>query len=183
MLFRSRFMEEEVACPEWTTSRAVAEEWISKGSIVVCRTLLQGHSGRGIVLAQSGGTLMVPAPLYVRYKKKRSEYRIHVFRGAVIDVAEKRRMRRERRPESYDGYIRNHANGWIFARDGVTLPADAGPLAVRACMALGLDFGACDIIYNEHDNKSYCLEVNTAPGLEGTTLERYTQAILNWMEK
>ena len=47
-----------------------------------------------------------------------------------------------------------------------------------AIKALGLDFGAVDIIYNEAEDQHYVLEVNTAPGLEGTTLQKYTEAIL-----
>jgi len=123
-------------------------------------------------------TLELPkAPLYVLYKKKRSEYRVHVFNGQVIDVSEKRKRRGIDRD---DGYIRNLANGWVFCRDGIVEPADLRDLAIRAVQALGLNFGACDIIWNERENKCYVLEVNTAPGLEGTTLQRYVDAIINW---
>ena len=48
-------------------------------------------------------------------------------------------------------------------------------IAVNAVKALGLDFGAVDIIYNEKENQYYVLEVNTAPGLEGTTLIKYAE--------
>ena len=61
-----------VNIPEWTTDKAVATTW---GTDVVCRTKLNGHSGAGIVL----GTV-VDAPLYVKYKKKRHEYRVHFFK-------------------------------------------------------------------------------------------------------
>ena len=44
---------------------------------VVCRTVLAGHSGAGIVIAGSRDEL-VPAPLYTKYIKKQHEYRIHV---------------------------------------------------------------------------------------------------------
>ena len=177
-----RFSEEQISCPEWTTDRDVAASWntATNGTVVVCRTLLNSHSGRGIILWRGEGELP-QAPLYVKYKKKRHEYRVHVFMGDVIDVTQKKRVARERRPDSYDGYIRNHSNGWVFARDGIVVPDDAGPLAVCACDSLGLDFGACDIVWNEHENKSYILEVNTAPGLEGTTLQRYATAVVNWV--
>jgi len=46
---------------------------------------------------------------------------------------------------------------------------------LASVMALGLDFGAVDIVYNENDNKAYVLEINTAPGLSGTTLEKYVE--------
>jgi glutathione synthase/RimK-type ligase-like ATP-grasp enzyme len=38
---------------------------------------------------------------------------------------------------------------------------------------LGLDFGAVDIGHRIIDNKVFVFEVNTAPGIEGTTLQRY----------
>jgi D-alanine-D-alanine ligase-like ATP-grasp enzyme len=38
-----------------------------------------------------------------------------------------------------------------------------------------LDFGAVDVIWNEKEDKYYVLEVNTACGLEGTTLDKYVE--------
>src|SRR3990167_6507675 len=177
-----RFKDANLCIPEFTTDRAEALSWIGNGSTVVARTVLNGHSGRGIVLAADSDAL-VQAPLYVRYKKKRKEFRVHVFQGQIIDKAEKRRMRMERRPMAFDGYIRNLANGWVFCRSGVDLPRDGETLAIAACNVLGLDFGAVDVIWNEKENKCYLLEVNTAPGLQGTTLESYYNAIYNWMQK
>ena len=174
------FQQHNVRTPEWTADRAVAQGWLQDNAVVVCRTLLNAHSGRGIVLASSLEQL-THAPLYVKYKKKRKEFRVHVFQGRVIDVSEKRRVRKENRPAEFDGYIRNHANGWVFCRDGIVRPADLDSLAISAVAACGLDFGAVDVIWNEKENLCYVLEVNTAPGLEGTTLERYKQAILTWM--
>lgn len=174
------FRNEGLSIPEFSIDRSVAEGWVADGATVVCRTLLNGHSGRGIVLADNAAAL-VAAPLYVKYKKKRKEFRVHVFKDEVIDVAEKRRVRAERRPDKFDGYIRNHANGWVFCRNDMVRPADLESLALAACRALGLDFGAVDIIWNERENKCYLLEVNTAPGLTGTTLVNYTNAIFKWI--
>lgn len=177
-----KFKEHNLSIPEFTSDRRVAEEWFTHGDTVVCRTLLTAHSGRGIVLSRSDlNKPLVNAPLYVKYKKKRNEFRVHVFKGSVIHVAEKRKMRRERRPEAFDGYIRNLHNGWIFATNNVVEPADLRPLAIAACNCLGMDFGAVDIIWNERENKCYLLEVNSAPGLEGTTLAKYANAIYNWV--
>jgi glutathione synthase/RimK-type ligase-like ATP-grasp enzyme len=169
-----------LSIPEFTTDRTVAESWIAAGGMVVARTVLNGHSGRGIVVCSSDKPL-VNAPLYVRYKKKRKEFRVHVFQGQVIDVAEKRKRRVEGDRGADVGLVRNLANGWVYCRDSVVCPADCHDLAVSACMALSLDFGAVDIIWNEKENKSYLLEVNTAPGLTGTTLVNYTNAIYNWL--
>lgn len=171
-----------VVTPEFTDSRQQAAAWIAEGHTVVCRTMLSAHSGRGIVLADTLEKL-VNCQLYVKYKKKRKEFRVHVFRGEIIDVSEKRRLRRELRPDHFDGYIRNHANGWIFARDGIVEPGDLRALAISACRACGLDFGAVDVIWNEKEDKCYVLEVNTAPGVTGTTLERYVSAISKWVRE
>lgn len=175
------FQSVGLSIPEWTNNRELAQGWISQGGVCVARTVLNGHSGRGIILCSGNDHPLVPAPLYVKYKKKRKEFRVHVFQGQVIDVCEKRRMRQERRPEQFDGYIRNHANGWVFCRDNIIRPVGLDALAIGACTALGLDFGAVDIIWNEKENKCYLLEVNTAPGLEKTTLETYARAIYNWI--
>jgi D-alanine-D-alanine ligase-like ATP-grasp enzyme len=50
-------------------------------------------------------------------------------------------------------------------------------MACDAIINLGLDFGAVDIIYNEKNNRWVVLEVNTAPGLSGETLNRYVEMI------
>jgi glutathione synthase/RimK-type ligase-like ATP-grasp enzyme len=47
--------------------------------------------------------------------------------------------------------------------------------AINACKALGLDFGAVDLIQDIKGNY-YVLEINTAPGLEGATVANYAAA-------
>lgn len=173
------FQQANVRTVEWTADRNQAASWVADGATVVCRTLLNAHSGRGIILAPTVNEL-VRAQLYTKYKKKKKEFRVHVFQGRVIDVSEKRRRSKAVRPDNFDGYIRNHSNGWVFCRDSVVRPADLDALAVSAVQALGLDFGAVDIIWNERDNACYVLEVNTAPGLAGQTLTSYISAIAQW---
>lgn len=161
-----------VSCPEWTTDYDKALSWINDGATVFCRTRVQAHSGDGIVIATHPDHL-VQSQLYTKYIKKKKEFRVHVFNNEVIDVQEKRRSM-----GSDAGFlIRNHANGFVFCRDNIIEPSDLRDVAIQAVTSLGLDFGAVDIIWNEHYNKCYALEVNTAPGLEGTTLERYTTKI------
>lgn len=157
--------------PAFTTDRSVAAGWLTSGActVVYCRTVLDGHSGRGIVTATSVGAL-VSAPLYVQGISKAHEFRVHVGSGEVIDFAKKRR----REGGDYNDLIKNLDNGWVFCRDGITLPSKVVAAAIKAVKTLGLDFGAVDVIYRERENTAWVLEVNTAPGLEGTTLERYT---------
>src|SRR3546814_3666736 len=49
---------------------------------IVCRTVLSGHSGVGIVIADNRDDL-VPANLYVKYVKKKEEYRVHL---GILDI-------------------------------------------------------------------------------------------------
>lgn len=160
--------------PEWTESREEAVKWLEDGSLVVCREKLNGHSGKGIVLADSI-LKVVNAPLYTKYIPKAQEYRLHVFQGEVFFVQRKAR-KKEIPDEQINWKVRNHANGFIFAHnEGVELPGEARNNAILAVAALGLDFGAVDMIYNQKQDKYYVLEVNTACGLEGETLNKYVE--------
>jgi glutathione synthase/RimK-type ligase-like ATP-grasp enzyme len=137
----------------------------------VCRHKLTGHSGEGIELVEEGQELP-SAPLYVQYIKKKDEYRIHASADRIIAV--QRKARRLDTPDSEVNWqVRNHANGFVFVRDNVDPPESVLSEARGAVTALGLDFGAVDVIFNEHEGKAYVLEVNTAPGLEGQTIEDY----------
>ena len=164
----------EVRTPDTTTQRDVAQQWVDEGHTVFARTLLRASSGRGIVVYTTGDQLG-QAPLYTKYVKKKSEFRVHVFNNEVIHVQEKRRRAGV---EDVDNQIRNHDNGWVFCVQNVEAPADVTDQALRAVRAAGVDFGAVDVIYNQKKNEAYVLEINTAPGLEGTTLEKYADAIL-----
>lgn len=144
---------------------------------VVQRNLLRGSEGKGIQICTAPEQL-TPAPLYVQYVPKTDEYRVHVVQGTVIDVQRKARSR-EVPDDEVNWEVRNHKNGFIFMREGVTpdtVPSQVQEQAVQAVQALGLDFGAVDIIWNQRRDKAYVLEVNTAPGMTGTTLDSYCQA-------
>jgi len=163
--------------PPYTTDRVQAKEWLEGGDAVVERRLLRASAGRGLhlILPDAGG--LSPAPLYTKYIKKQDEYRVHVVDGEVIDIQQKKR-KLEVPSEEVNYQIRNHHNGWVFARDGVVCPSAVSDSAIAAVRALGLDFGAVDIGYNVHRGKAVVYEVNTAPGLEGTTLDKYYAAML-----
>lgn len=158
--------------PEWTTNVEIAKQWISEKKKVVARTILNGHSGSGIIIAETVDAVP-PAPLYVQYVPKSSEYRVHIMKGEVIDV---QRKIRDPDREPSDWQVRSHANGFIFVRQGVNPPGDVIQNAAMAFAASGLDFGAVDVIWNDKQQKAYVLEINTAPGLEGTTVTKYAEA-------
>jgi hypothetical protein len=147
---------------------------------IVCRTVLAGHSGEGIVIANNAGEL-VDAPLYVQYVKKKEEYRVHVGKRLGDDgvhsvhiIAVQRKARRTDTPnEEVNWQVRNLAGGFIFQRNGFVCPEAVLSAAKRAIESTQLDFGAVDVIWNEQQEKPYVLEINTAPGLEGSTVDDY----------
>jgi len=171
--------DEGISVPIWTTEKNEAVDLINEGSVVVCRTKLNAHSGDGIVIAKTVEEL-VDAPLYTKYTKKRNEYRVHVFMEDVIAVQEKKRDTEIVDRSDLQAMVRSHVNGWVFCREGVVTSQRLKSLAVEAVNALGLDFGAVDIIYNQHLDTYYVLEVNTAVGLSGQTLTDYTNAFTNY---
>ena len=133
-------------------------------------------------------TLEVTAPLYVMYIKKKDEYRIHVLRNNIIDVQRKGLRAEFQGQQDVNFLIRNLANGFMFVRNdnaGVqlinssTVPQVVKNVAVQAVAALGLDFGAVDVIYNQQQKAAYVLEVNTAPGIEASTVLSYRDAFLS----
>ena len=64
-----------VNIPEWTTEPVVAAAW---NKPFFARTILNGHSGKGIIEYEANPPFVKVAPLYVQYKKKRHEYRVVV---------------------------------------------------------------------------------------------------------
>lgn len=165
-------LQGHVPLPDWTSNKNEASHWFNdRGATVVARTVLTGSEGRGIVLCNSMDTL-VTAPLYTKYKKKRYELRVHVVKGKVIDVS----VKRKRRETNVNTWIRNTAGGWVFCHENVPTIPNSHEIAIKAIETLGLDFGAVDLIYNERENQCYVLEVNTAPGITGTTLNKYFEA-------
>jgi predicted ATP-grasp superfamily ATP-dependent carboligase len=175
-----KLQEAGVKIPDFTTDFNVAKGWIENDEKkVLARTKLEAHSGQGIVLAKEVSELPQHAPLYVKFMPKEHEYRVHVFEGKIIDFVEKKK--REGVPEAqFNKYIRSYDNGWVFCRDGVVLSDAVKAEAIKAVAALGLDFGAVDMAVNKK-NVIAVFEVNTAPALEGTTVEKYKAALSKYI--
>jgi len=151
--------------------------------LYMARTTLTGHSGRGIVV----GTLesLPQAPLYVEYIDKVREYRVIATKDRVVDTKQKKKRSSPRDTDGeviederieHNEHVWNLDGGYIFARNDIVNPNGLGQLGIDAIVALGLDFGAVDII-EDAEGKLYVLEVNTAMGLEGTTLSLLGDAI------
>lgn len=161
----------KIAIPPYSTSKEVTERWLSEGKVVLSRTNT-GQGGSGIIVNVNS---IDPAPLYTVYVKKRKEFRVHVAFGNVIHIQEKRK----RSGGTVDSLIRSHDNGWVFCIKDIVEPSGLRDAAIGAVNTVGLDFGAVDVIWNEHQNKCYVLEINTAPGLCEQTANIYANSILN----
>lgn len=168
----AKFMDAGVSSPK----HAVTVDGINDFNFkrVVARTLTNSSEGKGIIIFDKG-TTPPRAPLYTEYVPKKKEFRVHVWDSKVIDIVEKRRRRGLEKTEFQ---VRNTANGYVFCRDGVSPPADASSVALAAVKALGRTYGAVDIIWNEKQDKCFALEVNSRPGMQGTTVKKYADAIL-----
>lgn len=187
-------MMQEACVPtvEWTHNADVARGWFDPYDDtlkVITRALTRGSQGRGMtVYSYRGGENMKDynsflhaerVPLYVKGfgNENNIEYRAHVMGGQVIDITQKRQRRRSNGYEGpTDRTIRSASNGWVFCRQEVSCPEAVTSAATSAVESLGLDFAAVDIAQST-DGKVCVYEVNTAPGLEGTTLDRYQDGL------
>ncbi|RKY68278.1 MAG: hypothetical protein DRQ24_11910 [Candidatus Latescibacterota bacterium] len=136
------------------------------GCLYMARTILQGHSGIGVVVGEAEG-LPSDAPLYTKAIDKVAEYRVIVVNGKAVDI--KAKKKKNDWTENRDKNVWNHSNGYVFARNVGTFPCNLKQLGVDSVEALGLRYGAVDII-EDGEGVLYTLEVNTAFGLDGTTI-------------
>ena len=164
------FTEAGIPCPKFTVAPAGVA---ALGGPVVQYMSSTSYGGHGVSYIEDLTTINKNAELWALYIPKKKEYRVHVFDGKVIDVTQKARPQ----GEEVDAKIRNHTNGWIFKRGGVAPDKKVLDVAIAGVKALGLDFGACDVIWNEKKKSAFLLEINTAPGIEGTTLAAYVAAL------
>lgn len=159
-----------VMCPTYYTRL----DGLPGDTKLVARTNLFGHSGDGIVIGTKEELLNdgVSAPLYTEYVDKVAEYRVIVCNNTVVDIKSKRK----RDGATHDPYVWNHSNGYNYTRNIGTYHCKLPIVGVEAVRALGLDFGAVDIIQDE-EGALYVLEVNTAFGVEGSTTELFCKEL------
>lgn len=166
--------------PEWTTDPKIAVEWLDEGAIVVERHKLNGHSAEGLRLVEKKLDIQA-APLYTRYQPKKDEYRVHILGGVIIDVQQKKKRLDFEGEANFK--VRNHANGFIYARENLEVPEDVKTQALLCFAKSGLDFGAVDVIFNAKQGLAYVLEVNSAPGLAGETVQIYKKAVEKYLNE
>lgn len=166
-----RALEQSVPhrCPRYWTDR----DEVPENQPVLARRYLRASAGRGVHYSENREGL-VDAPLYVQYIKKVSEFRLHVGRYDDYNLYFIQQKRRRHDTEDPDWRIRTHDNGFIFAVVNVDgIPDEVARDCFTVLDHLGLVFGAFDIIYNRYYDRYYILELNTAPGLEGSVMYSY----------
>ena len=190
------FELEKVPCPERVNFHQ-AYDLAASGEMAIARTKIKASKGIGIVVMDSEGArdgfgdAVQEAPLITAYFKKTHEYRVHVFDEKIISVAEKRAMSPEKLEEmgivEIDRKVRSYENGWVFAQQDLLMDAAIEKIAVKAVKALGLRFGAVDVLAKwsgKPSSKKRLLkdvkvcEVNTMPSLDGeTTFNAYSNLL------
>jgi len=110
------------------------------------------------------------ADYFIPYIPTRTEYRVHVS-GNTVPFMQLKEPSGKPKHRLYP-WLRNKNTGWRLIRCP-EIPRVSG-VGVMAVKALGLDFGAVDILRSDSD-KLYVLEVNTAPALRGVQLEDWSE--------
>lgn len=175
------FQQQGLSALEFTTAKQEALDWLKEGFCVFGRKTLTGSSGAGIVVIEEPAQ-MVPCLVYTKYKPKKREFRVHIFRNEVVAIVEKRK--RSDWNEASNPKIRNLANGYVFCQDVELTPElrtrieVLGLAASKVCQS---DFKGVDLAYNQKFDDLFVIEVNSAPGIEGTNVDKYVKAIQKYV--
>ena len=175
------FQQQGLSALEFTTDPEEASNWTDGGKVVFGRKYLNSSCGKGIVVFDTGeqdpDPLDISCPVYTLYKKKKREFRVHVFKGVVVSVTEKKR--KAGWTDVRDTKIRNLANGYVFCQEVTNEPEGLRELALKASAVVQSDFKGVDIGYNEKNDDLFIIEVNSAPGICGSNIGKYVQGILS----
>ncbi len=169
------FAANEVPALPFTTSIDQCKQWLQEGKTVFARTLTRASEGKGIVVLEDQSSI-VAAPVYTLYRKKKKEFRVHVFKDQVVQVLEKRK--RKEFEGTVNTKVRNTANGYVFCSQDVVEPEGIRELALKASKVTNSDFKGVDIGFNEKLNELFVIEVNSAPGIQGSNVDKYIDAII-----
>lgn len=180
---RDLFAEHDVPTPELLYSGILGADNLDAlygdGRVMVGRPDFH-TKGRGFWLCRNrvdieralrGTRRKKPATHFMEYispEEAPKEFRVHVFLGESIRISQKK-----------------HTDFHIYTtqRPDPELPKKHIRTAAKAAVAaLGLDFGVVDIMTSEDQTQVWVLEVNTAPGLGGTTPRLWAETLIRWKE-
>lgn len=175
-IMRELFREHEVPMPSLLSIDEVYEA-IELGKLVVGRP--DRHSkGRGYWLCRTPGDVSKAlrgtrkkqaATHFMEFVEADHEVRVHIFCGKSIRISEK------------SFFLDDNGKKTYTTIKPTIKRKRARRAAKKAVKALGLDFGAVDILAT--DDAVYVLEVNAAPGLGGTMPRLYAKSFRRWYER
>jgi hypothetical protein len=146
---------------------------------------LQHREGKDILVALQPEDVALRtaagAQFFTEYVPRETEYRIWVYRRRHLRTYQKVM----RHPEQYRFFGCSYRNGFAFELVNSDLvPRGAVNMAYVAVDALGLDFGAVDVLQAK-DGRFFVLEVNTAPGVEGRRecITALADKMANWVRR
>lgn len=197
-----RLLEAGVNVVAMTQSYSHALTWLNVMNRTVLARADESDNGQGIKVIKPGMELP-NADFYSRLYPSTHEFRVHVAFGQAIDIVQK--IPRESGVKSHE--IRSYGNGWRLSHSDSMVWGDGNDqgrlddvsitqlksLGTRAINAVGLDFGAVDIVaqiedVSDRNNKrslidAYVCETNSAPALElDITIEAYAKAFIKKAE-
>lgn len=181
-----------VITPIYTTQPSEAYQWMKQGKQIIARGTVTGHSGQGIELI-TNETEFNDVPLYTQLIHPKREFRVYVFKGEAFEIREKIKVEEREadyyHPNGLRSYVFSHVNGYRFKQVSQrywdnTKYMTMREESIKSLSALGLDFGAVDVIYAVDERKVYILEVNTAFGMEWSkTVEKFGNLLINEIER
>lgn len=169
-----------VTIPWYTTSPQEASQRLTEGAVILGRTR-SGSKGRGIVVYENLGAFFnYPRhDFYSEFVENDREYRLHVVGDKVVRL---QRKYKEVEVDNPNRFIKNHEQGYRFKQPARPLREDRNELAVKAVRAVGLDFGAVDMVI-DRAGVAWVLEVNTAPACSPLTAQAYINALVPLVEE
>lgn len=175
-IMRTLFHDNEVPMPKLYTFEEAYNQAL-RGNKIVGRP--DKHTkGRGFWLVDSekkftkalrGTRKKRGATHFMEYVEAPREYRVHIFMGKSIRISEK----------SF-GESGATAQGLYITRKPQHEVKHVRKAAKQAVKAVGLDFGAVDILAD--DTQCWVTEVNSAPGLGGSLPRLYAEMFKRWQE-
>jgi glutathione synthase/RimK-type ligase-like ATP-grasp enzyme len=118
------------------------------------------------------GDLYLTKPL----ENKRREYRVHVFNGEVIAIYEK-----IPNDESVKMFKSHNCSFKLRNIENCRLTKENQETCIKAVNSLGLLFGGIDLM-RDKDQNIFISEVNSAPALNSTNIDRYVEKITEYCQ-
>lgn len=132
------------------------------------RGLWRIDSLKSLMVATKGTKKKRAATHYMEFVESDREYRVHIFKGKSIRISRKE-------------FLEDGGHSYTTAKPGDIKLRQVREAAKLAVKAVGLDFGAVDILARGENNEDvWVLEVNAAPGLGGTMPQLYLDTFKRW---